>query len=428
MKIFPSKSQWIKWSLPSKASYIGAWVGGLGIMIALLFPVIQAIKPASLVVVPASVDVSPGYSKKSLIKIVNNEDFPVYQVDLQISVETGDLSVDAIKLNPKDASKLQSEIKSGSGGIVISHDVFGVGVITNEGKRENHFIIYDLDAHSTKEFIAEINANNTHQRSKLAFRIARWDREQSDIISFDPFETCKSDTHDLKTYHEVSKTMLNQKRYKETIVCCEKAIMKDPQFAKAYSNMAVALLFLNETDKAIDKFEEAISVDPTLAIPYLNLAGILIQQGKFQDAIKRLKIVSCFDGPERLDALVMWGQCLSLQNDYEGAIKKYKQVLEMNSDFGPAYYRWGLLLKNKKDFEEAIEKFQSAVKFKHPYTLDSYGMWGACLEDMGKYKEAIDNYQTIIELAPNSDEAQRSRRSIDILNKRIHVLSCTLFR
>jgi tetratricopeptide (TPR) repeat protein len=94
-------------------------------------------------------------------------------------------------------------------------------------------------------------------------------------------------------------------------------------------------------------------------------------------------------------------------------------VIELNPDFGPAYYRWGLLLKNKSDCVDAIEKFQRAVKHKHSYTLDSYGMWGACLENMGKYKEAIHNYQTIIELAPNSNEAQVSRRSIDILNRKI---------
>jgi hypothetical protein len=39
------------------------------------------------------------------------------------------LSVDDIKLNPKDESKLKSE----TGGIIVSHDVFGIGMITNEG-------------------------------------------------------------------------------------------------------------------------------------------------------------------------------------------------------------------------------------------------------------------------------------------------------
>lgn len=33
MKFFPSKSQWSKWSLPGKAGYLGAWLGGIGLVI-----------------------------------------------------------------------------------------------------------------------------------------------------------------------------------------------------------------------------------------------------------------------------------------------------------------------------------------------------------------------------------------------------------
>jgi len=350
-----------------------------------------------------------------LIKIVNNEEFPILQIDLQISVEEGDLSVDDIELKPKDEPKMESE----SGGIVMSHDVLGIGVITDEGKREDHIIIYDIDAHATKEFFANINAENSHQKSKILFQIVRTAKKPTDILSFDPFKSCESDKHDLKTYHETSKMMLNQKRYNEALVCCEKAIMKDPGFAKAHSNMGVAFLFLNETDKAIRKFEDAISINPELPAPYLNLAGILFQQGKFQDAIERLKVVSNFNGPEKPDALVLWGRCLAIQNNFESATEKYKDAIELDPEFGPAYYWWGLLLKGKNDCEKAIEKFQKATEYKHAYRLDSYGMWGACLEKINKYQDAIDKYQKIIDMAPNSNEAQRSKNSIDRVNNKM---------
>ena len=43
MNIFPSKSQWNKWSLPSKAGYIGAWIGVIALAIAVLIPLIQMV-------------------------------------------------------------------------------------------------------------------------------------------------------------------------------------------------------------------------------------------------------------------------------------------------------------------------------------------------------------------------------------------------
>lgn len=41
MIIIPSKNQWNKWSLPSKAGYISFWVGLIGLIIAILSPLIQ---------------------------------------------------------------------------------------------------------------------------------------------------------------------------------------------------------------------------------------------------------------------------------------------------------------------------------------------------------------------------------------------------
>jgi hypothetical protein len=42
MNIIPTKAQWKKWSLPSKAGYVGAWIGAIALIIAIAFPVIQA--------------------------------------------------------------------------------------------------------------------------------------------------------------------------------------------------------------------------------------------------------------------------------------------------------------------------------------------------------------------------------------------------
>ena len=45
-KIFPSRLQWRKWSLPGKASYLGAWAGGIGFLITIaIIIVIPLIHP-----------------------------------------------------------------------------------------------------------------------------------------------------------------------------------------------------------------------------------------------------------------------------------------------------------------------------------------------------------------------------------------------
>jgi tetratricopeptide (TPR) repeat protein len=206
--------------------------------------------------------------------------------------------------------------------------------------------------------------------------------------------------------------MLSQKRYKEALICCEKALMKDPKSAPANNNMGIALLFLNEIDKAIDKFEEAIELDPENPKTYLNLAGVLIKNQRVEDAIRNLEVVSRIEGSEQPDVFVLWGQCLAIKKDVRGAIEKYKNAIAIDPACGPAYYYWGLLLKNTGDCEEAIPKFRKATEIEHEFKLDSFGMWGGCLENIGNYKEALDLYKMIIDKAPNSPQAKRSKNSI----------------
>lgn len=45
MNIFPSKSQWNRWSLPSKAGYIGACIGVIALVLAILIPLLHMVIP-----------------------------------------------------------------------------------------------------------------------------------------------------------------------------------------------------------------------------------------------------------------------------------------------------------------------------------------------------------------------------------------------
>jgi len=376
-------------------------------------------KTYSMFITPESIKVSKGYSKKSLLKIVNNNDYPLYQIDLQISVDEGDLSVDDVKLTSKETTKIETKLGSEKNNVTVSWDEIGIQTINQGGKKANHRIIYSIDAHTTKEYLVDINANKVSTESKVGFRIVRTDKNPTDIISFDPFILCQDNNRDFSTYHETSKTMLGQKRYKEALVCCARAISKDPNSGKAYSNMGVALLFLGKVSEAIEKWKYSIELDPKLSKTYLNLAGIYIQQGRYADATKYLESTISLGGPDQIDGYVLMGDCLAFQNDSVGATEMYKTAISMNPDFALAYFRWGVLLKNSGDCESAIIKFKKSTEYEHDFKLDSYGMWGACLESIGKYVDAIDKYQMIINIAPSSDQAKLSTKSIEIVNQKM---------
>jgi len=47
MSLFPTKTQWANWKLPSKASYIGMWVGILALIVAIILFFLSNIPPQS---------------------------------------------------------------------------------------------------------------------------------------------------------------------------------------------------------------------------------------------------------------------------------------------------------------------------------------------------------------------------------------------
>lgn len=364
----------------------------------------------SVFLVPKAIEIRPGSRKKISLKIINNQNFPIYQIIVKVAVEEGDLSLKDLEINPKDGHK--EEIKIGN--VTLYIDILGMGTSTEED-----FIIREINAHSTKDYIVEINGENIQKKSRIIFKIVRTENNPPGIESRDPFLICKEDKSDFKTYQHVAKIMLNHKRYKESLICCQKALMRDSRSAEVLSDMGIALFSINETDRAIKAFKDAIKIDPKLPDPYLNLAYVFMQQREWQDAIDLLKASIDSNEPKHPAALVLWGQCLEFQNDIKGSIEKYKEAIKLDPEHGPAYYKWGLLLKNNNDCEGAIEKFINSTKSKHEFRLHAYGMWGACLDIIGDTQGALDKYQKIIDKAPNSKEAKLARKSIELIKNKM---------
>ena len=244
---------------------------------------------------------------------------------MQYLTEKGDLSLNDIKIIPTEGSKLKSEV----GSAVISHDIIGLSAIDKSGKDVHHRIIYEIDAHSKKEFRVEVNAEKLKEKSIISFKIVHADKEPAQVVSFDPFNFCKKNNKDFNTYYDTGQEMLNQNRFNEAIICYEKAIRVDPKSAKAYTNLGNAFHFSGNDEKAMKMYTKAIKLDEKLPQPYVNLAVMLMNQGKYKEAMEKLKKVVEIDDPLKLEAYGLWGACLEQLGQYEEAIEKYNEIIKL---------------------------------------------------------------------------------------------------
>jgi formylglycine-generating enzyme required for sulfatase activity/lipoprotein NlpI len=97
--------------------------------------------------------------------------------------------------------------------------------------------------------------------------------------------------------------------------------------------------------------------------------------------------------------------------DFEGAIERFSQAIELDPNFAQAYSDRGVAHSNIDDLELAILDFDQAIEI-DPNYADAYYNRGLCHKRMGHYDEAIEDYSRAIELEPDFAYAYVNRGNV----------------
>ncbi len=88
-------------------------------------------------------------------------------------------------------------------------------------------------------------------------------------------------------------------------------------------------LFGDDPEAAKRQFELALRIEPNYAPALQNLGAVLLQQGRLDQAIPRLRRASELD-PESFSARANLGQALMTKGDFGGAAAAFEQALRLN--------------------------------------------------------------------------------------------------
>ena len=187
-----------------------------------------------------------------------------------------------------------------------------------------------------------------------------------------------------------------------------------PFVSQIYEYYGVQYAEKTDYDKAINNFHEALKWNPFYGMIYYNLGQIASQKGIYTPAIENFEKAEKYmdhpDLPGRLAYLylkkgqmdkgtVKLKQAISYQRDE-------KSMLPLYTDLGNNYMKLGR-------YKPAEIAFKNALKINSNYVNAHYGLAGVYLQD-NRAQEARVELQKVIELAPDSQEAQQAR---DILQQ-----------
>jgi tetratricopeptide (TPR) repeat protein len=94
----------------------------------------------------------------------------------------------------------------------------------------------------------------------------------------------------------------------------------------------------------------------------------------------------------RIPALFTQGQLRLKENDLEGAIKVFDELLSLDPTHGEALVKKGLVLERLKRLNEAYECYDRAIAADATLTIAYLHKGGVC-NRMERFKEALECYE-----------------------------------
>ncbi len=181
-----------------------------------------------------------------------------------------------------------------------------------------------------------------------------------------------------KVYWYYANIEIENENWNEAIKTNEKALKWDPYFGEIYYNIGKILEIKELYGVALEYFEKAAKYTDNSNLPQ-DFALIYLKSGQLDKAAIKLK------------------QAISYQRDE-------KSMFPLYSELGNVFLQLGR-------YKPAEIAFKNALKINPDFVNAHYGLAGAYL-NQNKIEEALVELQKVIELAPDSKEAQYAQNII----------------
>ena len=204
-------------------------------------------------------------------------------------------------------------------------------------------------------------------------------------------------------FEDICKFLFDKERYGDLVQITKQAVIDDQDNIKAWTNMAIGLLYLENYKELLKISENFIKLYPNRAIYYIVRANAFSGLGEYKKTIiwydKALKLE-----PKNKLALVDKGIALAKLGDYDEASKWIEKALEFEPDYAHALVSKGIILTELGKPQDAIQLFDMALGLVPDYDPGLVNK-GVALIKLQKYDEASQIFDKVLEHEPKDVHA-----------------------
>ncbi|MBQ2644224.1 tetratricopeptide repeat protein, partial [bacterium] len=196
-----------------------------------------------------------------------------------------------------------------------------------------------------------------------------------------------------------------QKKYKDAIDYCNKALLIEPKNILARLQKAKSFQALSMWENATEEYKNVLKYDNTNSEAQFGLAEIYSKNMPAEDAVSTLKMQGITLSPEFYATTAYTAH---KNKDIDKAIKYYKLAIDANPQDKALYLNLGQIYNGRDDFANAliyaeqakqkfpndnqVNEFYNSVKLRQQGSIYSEA---ANLAQNGQYMQAIEKYQKV---------------------------------
>jgi len=183
--------------------------------------------------------------------------------------------------------------------------------------------------------------------------------------------------------------------------------------ARVYNALALTYEALGFDDKAQGAFEEAVDRDPQDPEVRNNYGVFLAQMGSYERARQQFEKALAdplYNNPET--AYYNLGWIARRQGDLEEAKGMLRTALRLRSGYPQARLTLAQILRDEDDLAQARKEVTSLLE-QNPEHVQGHKLAGEVALARGQRDQAQEHLRKVVELAPETDAARRSRALLE---------------
>lgn len=218
---------------------------------------------------------------------------------------------------------------------------------------------------------------------------------------------------------QLGTSQLNEGNYPQALSELLLAESLDKDNPITQNNLGLTYFLRERTDLAEVHLRKALKLKPDYSDARNNLSRILIERGKYPEAIREAEIVRddlTYPNPEK--PLLNIGIAQFKMGAYSKARVTFQKTIEFQRDNCMAHSYYGRTLFELQDFKRAAESLDQASGFCQRIQFDEPTYYSALTYyELGQKQKAEARLESLLKLYPQGKYADKAKSMLDTIRR-----------